>query len=161
MPKTEFKVRGLQALQQKLMEAKEKLEIALTVRLKYLGKDAVTYSKKHKGYHDRTANLKNSISYVLYHDGKPIDSAIGQGVEGTDAKSLAQINSEIKGSVESFAKENAQPKGYTLVIVAGMNYAKHVENKGYNVLHLTRYFLEDELKTLIQEVLEDVKNGKV
>ena len=42
-----------------------------------------------------------------------------------------------------------------------MSYAKHVEDKGYNVLYLTRHFMQAELKKLVEEVLEDVKNGNV
>lgn len=161
MAKAEFKVNGLKALQEKLIKAREKLNMKLEIRLQYLGEQAVTYSKLHKGYHDRTANLKNSISYVLYHDGQPVQSGIGHAEQATEAKSISQLDSEIKSNIESFAQEHVQPKGYTLVIVAGMNYAKHVEDKGYNVLYLTRNFMQGELKKLIQEILDDVKNGNV
>lgn len=161
MAKAEFKVNGLKELRERLKKAKEQLETALTIKLKYLGEQAVTYSKEHKGYHDRTANLKNSISYVLYLDGKPVESGIGHAEKETETKSSAQLDSEIKDNIEAFAQEHVEPKGYTLIVVAGMNYGKYVEDKGYNVLHLTRYFLQDELKKLIQEVLEDVKNGNI
>lgn len=50
------------------------------------------------------------------------------------------------------------PKGYSLVIVAGMNYGKYVEDKGYNVLHLTKYFLRDEMKKIFEEVAEMIKS---
>ena len=49
------------------------------------------------------------------------------------------------------------PKGYSLVIVAGMNYGKYVEDKDYNVLHLTKYFLRDEMKKIFEEVAEMIK----
>ena len=50
------------------------------------------------------------------------------------------------------------PKGYSLVIVAGMNYGKYVEDKGYNVLHLTKYFLRKEMKKIFEEVAEMIKS---
>nr|DAG42057.1 MAG TPA: hypothetical protein [Caudoviricetes sp.] len=50
------------------------------------------------------------------------------------------------------------PKGYSLVIVAGMNYGKYVEDKGYNVLHLTKYFLREEMKKIFDEVTEMIKS---
>ena len=40
-----------------------------------------------------------------------------------------------------------------------MRYGAHVEHKGYNVLHLTKYYLRDELKKILEEAIDDVKNG--
>jgi len=161
MAKAEFKVNGLKALRERLAKARDALNMKLEIRLAYLGEQAATHAKEHKGYHDRTANLKNSISYVLYHDGQPIQTGIGHAEQGTDTMTTAQLDSQIRENIESFAQEHVQPKGYTLIVVAGMNYGKHVEDKGYNVLYLTRYFMETELKKLIQEILDDVKNGKI
>ena len=161
MAKAEFKVKGLQALQERLVKTRDALNTKLEIRLKYLGEDSATHAKLNKGYRDRTSNLKNSISYALYLDGQPIHSGIGHAEQGTDAVTIAQLDSQINENVESFAREHVQPKGYTLIIVAGMNYGKHVENKGYNVLYLTRNFVETELKKLVQEVLDDVKNGNI
>lgn len=159
MAKVQFKANGLKALQERLAKARDALNMKLEIRLRYLGEEAVTHAKLHKGYHDRTANLKNSISYVLYYDGQPIQTGFGHAEKATETMSMAQLDSQIKENVEDFAREHVQPKGYTLIIVAGMNYGKHVENKGYNVLYLTRDFVETELKKLVQEVLDDVKNG--
>lgn len=39
-----------------------------------------------------------------------------------------------------------------------MNYGKYVEDKGYNVLYLTRYFLRDEMKKILEEITETIKN---
>lgn len=161
MAKVQFKANGLKALQERLAKARDALNMKLEIRLKYLGEEAVTHAKLHKGYHDRTANLKNSISYVLYHDGQPIQTSFGHAEKATETMSMAQLDSQIKENVEDFAREHVQPKGYTLIIVAGMNYGKHVENKGYNVLYLTRNFVETELKKLVQEVLDDVKNENI
>lgn len=161
MAKVQFKANGLKALQERLAKARDALNMKIEARLVYLGMDAQKHAKEHKGYKDRTANLKNSISYVLYHDGQPIQTGIGHAEKATETMSMAQLDSQIKENVEDFAREHVQPKGYTLIIVAGMNYGKHVENKGYNVLYLTRDFVETELKKLIQEVLDDVKNGNI
>ena len=161
MAKVQFKANGLKALQERLAKARDALNMKLEIRLKYLGEEAVTHAKLHKGYHDRTANLKNSISYVLYYDGQPIQTGFGHAEKATETMSMAQLDSQIKENVDDFAREHVQPKGYTLIIVAGMNYGKHVEDKGYNVLYLTRYFMETELKKLIQEILDDVRNGNI
>ena len=51
-----------------------------------------------------------------------------------------------------------RPKGYSLVVVAGMEYGVYVEHKGYNVLYLTKYYLRDEMKKILEETLEEI-NG--
>ena len=48
------------------------------------------------------------------------------------------------------------PKGYTIIVVACISYAKHVEDKGYNVLYLTRHFLNDGIKAIAKELLETI-----
>lgn len=156
MANVKLQIRGREALQQKLNEKREQLIKALNVRLMQLAEEAVTYSKDNKGYQDRTANLKNSISFALYLDGEIVVSKIGaipkaeEVVGGQDAVGEALQNYAQQDSVVA-------PKGYSLIIVAGMNYGKYVENKGYNVLHLTKYYLRSEMKKIFEEVIEMIK----
>ena len=49
------------------------------------------------------------------------------------------------------------PKGYTIIVVAGMSYAKHVEDKGYNVLYLTRHYLHNGMKDICQMISDSLK----
>lgn len=151
MAKAEFKIQGLKELQAKLQQAKAQVDAVLNIKLLYLGEECQTHAKQHKGYHDRTANLKNSISYALYKDGQPVQMNIGS------VQSEAQANCE--ENTQAFFKEHAQKKGYTLMVAAGMNYGRYVEDKGYNVLTLTRYFMQDELEKVVEEVIRDVMNG--
>ena len=69
----------------------------------------------------------------------------------------------VQSALETYSNEPdvVAPKGYSLVIVAGMEYGVHVEHKGYNVLHLTKYFLRDEMRTILEETLEDIDKGTV
>lgn len=156
MANVKLQIRGREALQQKLNEKREQLIKALNVRLMQLAEEAVTYSKDNKGYQDRTANLKNSISFALYLDGEIVVSKIGaipkaeEVVGGQDAVGEALQNYAQQDSVVA-------PKGYSLIIVAGMNYGKYVEDKGYNVLHLTKYYLRSEMKKIFEEVIEMIK----
>lgn len=151
MAKAEFKIQGLKELQEKLRQAKAQVDAVLNIKLLYLGEECQTHAKQHKGYRDRTANLKNSISFALYKDGQPVQMNIGDVLP--DAQ--AQCNE----NVQAFLQENVVPEGYTLMVVAGMNYGIHVEHKGYNVLTLTRYFMQDELKKVIEETIKEVMNG--
>ena len=156
MANVKLQIRGREALQQKLNEKREQLIKALNVRLMQLAEEAVTYSKDNKGYQDRTANLKNSISFALYLDGEIVVSKIGaipkaeEVVGGQDA---------VGEALQKYAQQDGvvAPKGYSLIIVAGMNYGKYVEDKGYNVLHLTKYYLRSEMKKIFEEVIEMIK----
>ena len=156
MANVKLQIRGREALQQKLNEKREQIIKALNERLMQLAEEAVTYSKDNKGYQDRTANLKNSISFALYLDGEIVTSKIGaipkaeEVVGGQDAVGEALQNYAQKDGVVA-------PKGYSLIIVAGMNYGKYVEDKGYNVLHLTKYYLRSEMKKIFEEVIEMIK----
>ena len=164
MAKVELNIKGLDALQRKLNEKKQLVTNTLNVALMQLAEEAVTYSKNNKEYKDHTANLKNSISFALYFDGELVTSKIGEGYNSTykDEKGRTHDNPYSKDEVVQF-QENAlseyakkdgviAPCGYSLIIVAGMNYGKHVEDKGYNVLHLTKYYLKDEMKKIFEEV---------
>lgn len=164
MAKVELKIKGLDALQRKLNEKKQQVTNTLNVALMQLAEEAVTYSKNNKEYKDHTANLKNSISFALYFDGEIVTSKIGDDYNSTykDEKGRIHDNPYSKDEVMQF-RENAlseyakkdgviAPRGYSLIIVAGMNYGKHVEDKGYNVLHLTKYYLKDEMKKIFEEV---------
>lgn len=156
MANIKLQIRGREALQQKLNEKREQLIKVLNVRLMQLAEEAVTYSKDNKGYQDRTANLKNSISFALYLDGEIVTSKIGaipkaeEVVGGQDA---------VGEALQNYAQQEGvvAPKGYSLIIVAGMNYGKYVEDKGYNVLHLTKYYLRSEMKKIFEEVIEMIK----
>lgn len=154
MPKVEIRVKGLRALQEQLKVKRDALLEELASVLKKLGEDAVRHAKERKGYKDHTANLKNSISYALYYDGKPVMMEIGK-------VSDAEAQADVSKNFQAYAEAHVQPQGYTLIVVAGMSYGRYVEDKGYNVLHLTRYFLQDELKKIVQETIEDVRNGNV
>lgn len=156
MANVKLQIRGREALQQKLNEKREQLIKVLNVRLMQLAEEAVTYSKDNKGYQDRTANLKNSISFALYLDGEIVTSKIGaipkaeEVIGGQDA---------VGEALQNYAQQEGviAPKGYSLIIVAGMNYGKYVEDKGYNVLHLTKYYLRSEMKKIFEEVIEMIK----
>ena len=156
MANVKLQIRGREALQKKLNEKREQLIKALNVRLMQLAEEAVIYSKDNKGYQDRTANLKNSISFALYLDGEIVVSKIGaipkaeEVVGGQDA---------VGEALQNYAQQEGvvAPKGYSLIIVAGMNYGKYVEDKGYNVLHLTKYYLRSEMKKIFEEVIETIK----
>lgn len=157
MAKVELQIKGRKALQKRLNEKRQQIISYLNMRLMQLAEEAVTYSKENKGYQDRTANLKNSISFALYLDGQLITSAVDKIPKAEEAEGGQE---GVSAALNEYAQKEGvvAPKGYSLVIVAGMNYGKYVEDKGYNVLHLTKYFLRDEMKKIFEEVSEMIKS---
>ena len=138
---------------------RESVDNKLAMELRQVGEEAVTFSKENKGYHDRTANLKNSISYALFKDGELLEQHIGNIPKpNEDAGGQAQV----VDNLSRYATQEGvvKPQGYTLIVVAGMNYGKYVEDKGYNVLYLTQNYLREELKKVINGIINDIIGKK-
>lgn len=72
-------------------------------------------------YQDQTANLRSSVGYFVLKDGVIIDTNFQGTAEGITAGRAA-------------LDLVPQKEGYQLIGVAGMDYASHVESKGYNVI---------------------------
>lgn len=159
MAKVDFKIKGIEELQKRLKEKSALVERKLAMELRQVGEEAVTFSKENKGYHDRTANLKNSISYALFKDGELVEQHIGKIPKpDEDANGQAQVADNL---TRYAAQEGVvKPHGYTLIVVAGMNYGKYVEDKGYNVLYLTQNYLREELKKVINGIIKDMVGKK-
>ena len=159
MASVDFKIKGIRELQKRLKEKSALVEQRLEMELRQVGEEAVTFSKENKGYHDRTANLKNSISYALYKDGELLEKKIG-----TIPKPEEDANGQkqVEDNLTRYAAQEGvvKPQGYTLIVVAGMNYGKYVEDKGYNVLYLTQNYLREELKKVINGIINDIVGKK-
>ena len=168
-----FKIKGIEELQKRLNEMKESVDNRLAMELRQVGEEAVTFSKENKGYHDRTANLKNSISYALFKDGELLEQHIGgdiynatytdeHGHTKKNPLSNAEVKQDAKDNLARYAAQDGvvKPQGYTLIVVAGMNYGKYVEDKGYNVLYLTQNYLREELKKVIADIIAELTGKK-
>lgn len=157
MARLDIKLKGIEALQKKLLDMKQAVETRLDMELRQLGEEAVTHAKENKGYKDRTANLKNSISYALYKDGELVQSVAGN-IPQPDATVEGQ--SQVEDNLMRYATEDGvvAAQGYTLIVVAGMNYGKYVQDKGYNVLSLTGNWLREQMQQMLKEILEHAKD---
>ena len=102
------------------------------------------------------ANLKNSISFAVFLDGKLINTTIGKIPEPDKVKGG---QAQVQGALEEYASKPGvvAPKGYTIIVVAGMVYGKYVEDKGYNVLYLTKYYLRNGIKDIYQMIFDLLK----
>ncbi len=103
---------------------------AVVRTLMYCGErivNKVRDGSKPKSYKDQTGNLRSSTGYILTYDGKVVSKS-----------SFASVLNGGNGSKEGedFAKRLADQhdKGFALIVVAGMEYAVYVEDRGYDVL---------------------------
>lgn len=76
-------------------------------------------------YKDQTKNLRSSIGYLVYHNGE-------LALKNMDGKNTSFPGEA--GLGESKVQDLIKPSGFQLIGIAGMNYASHVESKGYNVI---------------------------
>jgi hypothetical protein len=108
-------------------------------RLHRLGEDCVADAKSQGSYTDQTTNLRNSIGYAIIKDGQIIDTSFGSAATETSRK------------IANARAKNLR-KGYGLVVIAGMDYALHVEAQNYNVLSSAELFATNEMPKLIERM---------
>ena len=72
-------------------------------------------------YTDQTANLRSSIGYFILRDGNVVAENLSDTSRGVSAA---------RAVLASVGKK----QGYSIVGVAGMEYASHLESMGYNVI---------------------------
>lgn len=96
------------------------LEQALARELAYIGESALRIARERGSYTDRTGNLRNSTGYVIAVNGRIVKQG---GMNHDEGKDFAE---RLALSTNAFA---------VLVVVAGMNYARYVSARGYDVLN--------------------------
>lgn len=102
---------------------RKRVEAATVFMFSALGESLVKYARERHNYKDRTGNLTNSIGYVVVNKRKVVSKGgFGNGSGANNGYSIA-----LKLASDT-------PQDYSLIVVAGMNYAAYVEAKGYNVI---------------------------
>lgn len=123
----------------------EGLRTALIRTLMYIGELVLNKARSTNSYKDQTGNLRSSIGYVIAVDGKVVKQSdfktVKQGKNGTE-----------QGA--AFAKKLVRqfPKGVCLIIVAGMEYAVHVKNKGYDVLDSSELLADRLVPSMLKQL---------
>ena len=116
--------------------------------LKWVGEKAVNEAKENGNYQDHTANLRNSIGYVVSVDGQVVDENFNASKHGIEPS-----NEDPLKYGRTLAVEVAQSKrGISLVVVAGMRYASYVESKGRVVLTSAEQFASQYLPNLLKQL---------
>ena len=113
----------------------KQLELAFVTLLKYMGEKLAKYAKDSHNYQDQTGNLTNSIGYAVVQN-----------------KEIVYYGA--KAMLEAAMKYAATlPNTFSLIIVAGMNYAAYVEAKGYNVILPAELKAKSELPAEINKLV--------
>lgn len=109
---------------QRVAQLNQRFDKAMVYVLNALGMELVSYARERHTYIDRTGNLTNSMGYVVLKKGQQV--AHGGETGGGEGEAAAmKLYSELAAG---------DRHDYSLIIVAGMEYAAYVEAKGYNVL---------------------------
>ena len=101
----------------------QQVELAMKLLLQEFGEELVAFAKDTHTYTDRTGNLTNSISYAIV---RKKEILYYNEVQREEANAAAL-------KVAMKMAENLSD-AYSLIVVAGMNYAAFVESRGYNVI---------------------------
>ena len=129
-----------QEIERTIAKRIERLEKALIYNFNYVGTVCVNEAKLTGSYKDRTGNLRASIGYIIVKDGKIVQSGGFKGPGGTEGIDFAQ-----KRAAEF-------PQGIALIVVAGMNYATHVEALNFNVLTSAELLAEKLVPGILKQL---------
>lgn len=121
---------------------RERIDKAAIFLLSYLGEKLAKYAKDHHNYTDQTGNLTNSIAYAVAR-GNEIVAIGGSDQPGEGAENAGMVLKEYVSTLTH---------SYSLIIVAGMNYAAYVEAKGYNVILPAELLAKSEFPDVMRKL---------
>lgn len=148
-----------------LEEYENQVENYYLSRLVEAGESAVVKAVTMGWYQNITGNLRSSIGYVIGYDGKVIKEGGFHKVQGrgenyqriafttrrgkaVDFWARGKYGDGSEGSrkgIELARSVIANTRGYSFVIVAGMEYASYVNSRGYDVMDSAKL----ELKKIV------------
>lgn len=125
------------------------MKTAIARNMCYVGERCVNTARSSHTYRDQTGNLSSSIGYAVSIDGNLVQcSPFPQVLNGRQGTIDGQ-----KYVLDIIAK---YPQGIVLVVVAGMNYAVYVMDKGYDVLDSAESLAEALIPRFMKQLGFDV-----
>lgn len=125
-------------------------------RLQYLGEMCVNHAKsvpQELGFIDQTGNLRSSIGYMVFRNGISIHSGF------TSSNSSGGFAGSNQGKLLSLEVGRDYPDGLVLVVVAGMNYAVHVESMGKDVITTAEQLAKDVLPRMLEKLRTNINTA--
>ncbi|GAB3666410.1 hypothetical protein GCM10028791_42210 [Echinicola sediminis] len=140
-----------------LLKHVRKIEKSIENELLYVGLEFVRDARLNADFTDRTGNLRSSIGFVLLKDGRPIHQDFEKSwKKGTDKETgvekAIKYASEVAGAELNI--------GYTLVVVAGMDYAVYVEASGKDVLTGSSIKAEKNIKSVFEKLEKNLSHAR-
>lgn len=147
-----IKINGIDEFITELKDSLLQSEDLAIEQLAYIGERAVKIARTKGSYTDRTGNLRSSIGYMILMDGQPV--VVGdprtypgdpryQNVPKVGADNAQKLLRELSAKY---------PKGLSLIVCAGMEYASDVELRhGKDVLTSAELLAEQLVQKLISK----------
>ena len=120
----------------------EKIKTELLSKGEYL----CQHAQNNGDYKDVTGTLRSSFAFRMYDNGKIVADHFANNIS-TDKP---QTEDPQMLAVDALEENSPAGNGISIVLVAGAKYSKFVEDKGYNVMHLTI----EEAKKIIEEIIQ-------
>ncbi|MDO4172240.1 MAG: hypothetical protein Q4D28_06020 [Prevotellaceae bacterium] len=128
----------------------QQVELAMKLLLQEFGEELVAFAKDTHTYTDRTGNLTNSISYAIV---RKKEILYYNEVQREEANAAAlKVAMKMAESLSD---------AYSLIIVAGMNYAAFVESRGYNVILPAELKAKKEFTSKVKPLIDQVNKRAV
>ncbi|MGJ1236371.1 MULTISPECIES: hypothetical protein [Sphingobacterium] len=100
-----------------------------------------------EGYNDQTGQLRSSVGYIIYRDGKIRHENFELAPYGTDKAP------GLKAGRELALSQLRITEGWGVVLVAGMEYASWLEsNHNRTVLASATFKLEDDMEYILKNI---------
>ncbi|MCF2498399.1 hypothetical protein [Dyadobacter chenhuakuii] len=151
----------------KLEADAKRIEKAILFRLEYLGEECVTLARSLDTYQDQTGILRNSVGYVIARDGRVIKNNFRKSANVVSSTKAGKSKTT-KGSADGVKMGEALAleillgvkRGFVLIVVAGANYASHVETMGYDVISSAEQFAKKEMPLMKAKLKMQVQSMK-
>lgn len=144
---------------QMIADKVNKINAVILNRLIYVAEKFVAKARSFGSYKDQTGNLRNSIGYVVLHNGVLIKENFRKSASITKTQKSGKKR-QTSGSGDGLEKSKKLikeiqadfPKGFVLIVVAGMEYAAFVEAKGYDVITSASLEAVQDLKQAVIDI---------
>lgn len=146
-----FDMAGIRAY---LQQCSDEVEKAVLENLNHLGMACVVKARTLDTYMDRTANLRNSIGYLVLKNGNIHSSFFEAQGRGQEFDPTQKAGEKVG---EEFAKSliSEYTEGYALIVVAGMHYASYVEDvHGKDVLKPAKSYAERNRELIADRIIK-------
>lgn len=129
-------------------------------RLQRVGEKCVIYAREAhpNNWQDQTGNLRSSVGYMVFVDGVAVAQSEFDQIAARNR--IENVSYDGGKTGESLCRRIGKgTTGVCLVVVAGMNYAVHVESKGRDVLTGAEHLAERELPRELEKLIDNINKA--